>query len=637
MIIKTRFSFLLAIALLSAEFGVAHAQVGSPLPKDVETKLIATLKSDAAFKDKQDACRSLAIGGTKDAVPALAALLGDEKLSHMARYALEEIPDAASKDALREALGTVKGMPLVGVISSVGAEHDTAAIATLAGFLNGGDADVADAAAVALGRIGTAAAAKVLMAAMAKPTPAIYDGLLRVAESLPRKEAAPVYDALRKAPAPQPIRMTALRSAIIARQEQGLPLLMEALRGNDNALTLAAIQAARETTSAGATKALATEIESGKLAADRQLLLVQVLGTRRDKVAAPQLMALARKSEGELRASAVKSLVQIGDAAAIPLLVEFAAASDDDAAKTARAGLVGFKGREAEAPIIAMLQANNNKARLVGADLVIQRRMTGAIPQLLVGATNADADVANASIRALGEIGSNADAPALVKILTDGTSTQAAEGALSAIYARNRDASIVEPISVALPKASTPAKLSLLRVLRRVGGPQALAQTRIAMADTTTEVRDNAIRNLYDWPTPEAVPDLIAIAKAPPASANKVLALRGALRLIPLQTGTPEQKLASVKETLALIERPEEKRLALTALSGIPTAESLALVLQDLANPALKEEASSAAVTIGEQLSKTQPAIVAEAMTQVVKTTGDQKLAKRAQDLGGQK
>ncbi|MDI9443880.1 MAG: hypothetical protein QM844_06905, partial [Planctomycetota bacterium] len=65
-----------------------------------EAQLIAVLQSDAGQKEKADACRELAHVGTRRAVPALAALLDDEKLSHMARYALEPIPDPAASAAL---------------------------------------------------------------------------------------------------------------------------------------------------------------------------------------------------------------------------------------------------------------------------------------------------------------------------------------------------------------------------------------------------------------------------------------------------------------------------------------------------------------------------------------------------------
>lgn len=627
MINKKRLVLLLAAALLTTHIGVTNAQ---PAPV-AETQMIEVLKSGAAFKEKQDACRVLAVRGTKDAVPALAALLGDEKLSHMARYALEQINDPSGTTALREALGTVKGLPLIGVISSVGAMRDTTTIPTLTQFLNGADADVADAAAHALGRIGTAASGKALMAALAKPTTAVYDGLLRCAETLPRKDAAVIYDAIRKPPAPQPIRMAALRSAIVARQEQGLPLLLESVRGTDYALTLAAMKAAREVPGAAVTKALAAEL--GKADADHRLLLVQVLGDRRDAVAGPQLLATAKQSDGNLLAATVKSIVQIGDAGSLPFLAEVAASDDAEVSKAARAGLVGFAGREAEAPIIGMLQSPNAKTRVAAAEIATQRRMTAAVPQLLLTANDADATVATASIRAIGEVGGSAEAPALIKILTAGASMPAAESALTAIYSRNHEASVTTALSAAVPNASPAAKLGLMRVLRRVGGPQALAVIRTEMAGTNPEVRENAMRNVGDWPTVDAVPDLLAMAKMPASPTIKILALRGLLRLIPLQEVTPDQKLTSVKEALALVERPEEKRLALAALGGIPTAESLALVMPELANPALRAEASLAAVAIGEQLAKTQPAVVSEAMAVVVKSTEDKQVVQRAQAL----
>ena len=86
---------LLTAALLLA--CAAHSPAADPQPTTSEQvqKLVAVLKSNATQKEKADACRELARIGTKDAVAPLAALLPDEKLSHMARYALEPIPSSA--------------------------------------------------------------------------------------------------------------------------------------------------------------------------------------------------------------------------------------------------------------------------------------------------------------------------------------------------------------------------------------------------------------------------------------------------------------------------------------------------------------------------------------------------------------
>ena len=212
-------------------------------------KLVEVLKSDAPRDVKADALRQLAIVGTKDAIPVIAPLLLDEQLSHMARYALEPIADPSVDAALRDALGKAKGRPLVGVIGSLGIRKDVKAIDALAKFLTDADPDVAQAAARALGRIGTAEAAKAIEGAIAA-TPAgnqvaFCEGLFRIADTFAaagQKDAAiAIFDNVRKLNSPShQVRSAALRGAILAHQKDGIALLKESLAGKDPILFYAA-------------------------------------------------------------------------------------------------------------------------------------------------------------------------------------------------------------------------------------------------------------------------------------------------------------------------------------------------------------------------------------------------------------
>ncbi len=118
------------------------------------------LKSSAPLEQKAAACKDLARVGDKSCVPVLAGMLGDEKLSHLARYALEAIPDTSADEVLRAALDTLSGTLLSGIISSVGTRRDSATVGQLARHLGDRDSDVVRTAAIALGRIGTATAGK---------------------------------------------------------------------------------------------------------------------------------------------------------------------------------------------------------------------------------------------------------------------------------------------------------------------------------------------------------------------------------------------------------------------------------------------------------------------------------------------
>lgn len=187
--------------------------------REEEKKLIDVVR--VSLKDQMDACRRLGVVGTKDAVPALAAHLGDEKLSHMARYGLEPIPDPSVDAALRDALGKVKDRRLVGVIGSLGVRGDAQAAGALAGFLGSSDAHVVGAAARALGRIGTAQAAGALKDRLASAPAAVRadvaDGCLGCAERLAARGdsagATALYEAVAKADLPEHIRLAAKRGA----------------------------------------------------------------------------------------------------------------------------------------------------------------------------------------------------------------------------------------------------------------------------------------------------------------------------------------------------------------------------------------------------------------------------------------
>jgi HEAT repeat protein len=223
----TRLACVAALYLSSA--AAAIAQDVPPPSKELEAKLIAVLKSDGPLKDKADACRELSLIGTKAAVAPLAALLSDEKLSHLARYGLEPNPDPTVDDALRDALTKLKGRPLVGVIGSLGVRRDGKSVSPLSGLLKDSDPDVAHAAARALGRIGNPVAVEALTGALdtapAANQPALAEGLFRCADRLAAHgqvaEALAICDRLNRPDAPAPVRDAAARKARFLRLESG--------------------------------------------------------------------------------------------------------------------------------------------------------------------------------------------------------------------------------------------------------------------------------------------------------------------------------------------------------------------------------------------------------------------------------
>jgi HEAT repeat protein len=192
--------------------------------KQLETQLAAVLKTGASRAAKDFVCRKLTIIGTAESVPALAELLPDKDLSHMARYALERIQAPEAAAAMRDALPKVAGTTKVGVIGSLGVRRDAASVAALAAALGDSDKAVACAAACALGNIGTPEAAKALTD-FAKKAPegvklAAADGCLTCAERLladgKKANAIAIYKSLSGPNQPKHVRLAATRGLLAA-------------------------------------------------------------------------------------------------------------------------------------------------------------------------------------------------------------------------------------------------------------------------------------------------------------------------------------------------------------------------------------------------------------------------------------
>ena len=182
---------------------------------------ILTEASSPVFQ-KAKACQRIGELGAREAVPAVSALLGDEHLSTYARYALEPITDPSAGDALRATLTKLKGNLLVGVINSIGKRKDGKASPVLARMVYDADANVARAAAAALGRIGGAPVVKDLQAALAKTSGltrmAVADASLVCAEGLlaegKRDQALTLYASLSAPDIPPSVRLAAMHGII---------------------------------------------------------------------------------------------------------------------------------------------------------------------------------------------------------------------------------------------------------------------------------------------------------------------------------------------------------------------------------------------------------------------------------------
>jgi HEAT repeat protein len=192
--------------------------------KALEKRLVDTLTGGISRSAQDYVCRRLRVIGTAQSVAALAALLPAEETSHIARYALQRIPDEKAVGALRDALPKVGAKLKPGIIGGLGARRDAKSTEPIAKFLGDSDLPTAQAAAHSLGLIGTPTAAKEL-SQFAKKAPAamaisLADARLLCAEQLladgQKADALALYKELQGDNQPAHVKVAAMRGMVAA-------------------------------------------------------------------------------------------------------------------------------------------------------------------------------------------------------------------------------------------------------------------------------------------------------------------------------------------------------------------------------------------------------------------------------------
>jgi len=604
------------ITALSLVLVTATASAAAADRKDTsatkERALISLLKSNAPAADKALACKQLAICGGKDAVSALAPLLSNPQLASWARIALEAIPDPAADAALCRAMGKLQGNLLVGVINSIGVRRDAKAVSGLVKKLKTTDPEVASAAAVALGRIGGAKAAKALNQSLtAAPNavrPAVAEGCILCAERFVAEgkpaEAVKLYDAVRAANVPRQNQLEAIRGAILARQSASLPLLLEQLRSPDKAFFGIGLRTARELPGRDVTEALAAELR--RSSPDRQSFLLLALADRNDAAVMPAVLAAAASGPQNLRLTAVGVLDRQGGLSSVPVLLSAAADGDAELAQAALGALTRLPGNEVDADLLARLPAAAGKNRQVLIILAGQRHIDRALPAIIRSAEDPDAGVRSAAVQAIGILGGDAQAADLIRLLQATQSPKERgdlEMALLAISGRAGTRAVPHLLSLARNDDSA-LRIIALHVLAAAGGPEALGAVKSAVEDNDEAVRDEAVRTLSTWPNnwPEdsAVAEpLLALAKSSAKTSHQVLALRGYLQYLQGDKQLKDdEKLGKVTDVLPLIKRPEEKRLAIAVIGIVPAPGAIEMLVAFAEEPAVAEDACSAIVKL---------------------------------------
>jgi len=576
--------------------------LGAPvLAFEKEADLLTTLKNrDASLFDKAIACKQLAVVGTEAAVPVLASLLDDEKLSHYARYGLEPIPSPKVDEVLVSALSTVRGRHLIGVINSIANRGKPQAIGALAEKLNDKDRTVASAAAHSIARLGTPAAGKILTEVLSPEFAAagLVCGKTLAKQGYSDQAVAMLVKINAIQGAAQHIRLAAMLQAVDIQQAGGLDMLTAALASNDKHTFNMGLRAARLVKQSGASQAALAALKKATPA--HQALLVTLLGDLAGPAGLPAVVEAAASGDAMVRVAALGALATLGNASHVPLLIDAAVDESEAVSAQAQKTLAAISGDDVDRAMLALLDDKQRQAMAIRQ--VGQRRITAAVPKLLAlldGPNRLDV------VAALGETIELDQLDVLGRLL-DADSEQLRNAARDALHAAcyrmpDRDATAAK-LAGYLTSGSEQTVSLVMHELSVLGGDKALATVAQAAKSNRAVQKEYATQALGEWLDTSAAPVLLELAKAEGTGKYGIRGLRGYIRLARQFSMPDEQRLAMCRTALEAAQRDAEKKLVLEVAERYPSVDMLKLAVDATKIPALKTEASRTALVIAQKI-----------------------------------
>lgn len=572
--------------------------------KDSTELLKVIQSSETSDVDRANAFEKIGDIAGEDAVEPLAGFLLDKRWSHYARFAFQKMEGSNVTNVLLRSLDALQGDLKLGVIDTIGRRHDPIAVAPLVKLLTSGDADVAAAAAVALGEIGTTDAAAALTEALdSEKDPnrreSLASSLLMVGQRLAQtgdtQAAIGLFDRLRNAEVPQPYRIGATQNAMLARGAQGVDLMVEQLKSPDREYFQTGLTVSRVLPGERATKGLTDSLQA-ESSQDRQVLLILALRDRGDKQALGAVLEKLKSDSPAVQLAAINAIGAIGDDSSVSILASVANSANTDAVLGA---LVELKGPRVNAALMKAAEPPNSSTVAIKA--LGKRRAKEAV-QLLFQLSEANsAAVSQEAIVALGTAVSQdrfLDLVALLKAAKTADRKAAIQSAIrGAVFRSTKPDASAEALAAMIPSSSGSDREFLFEQVRMAGGAKAVALMRGFATGSDEALQDAATKTLGLWLSADAAPVLLQVAQGNGKYANR--ALGGYIRIF-RQFELPEpDRVAMAAQALKVARRSMERNAAIDAMTRFPCVGTFQLALDQLDVPGSEATAAKAVLTIG--------------------------------------
>lgn len=604
----------------------------------LEEGLLGVISSKSATPEgKALACGMLRLVASDKSISLLSELLLDEQLSDCARMPLENINSSASRQALRNGLGKAPQKLQIGILGSLAACRDREAVEEIEKLVS--DPVVSAAAIRALGSIGGPNAA----CALIKFNPGKtferehLHALMDCAATIDSEQALSICEkvlASKDAFCQSSILMVLAK----AKPEKAASLAEQWIKGADVTLREGAFSllAAKETDGK-----ILERIVSGFDAFNPQTKagVLIALGAGRHQQGVVVVKAHLRDLDPVISGAALEAAAKIADEETVDLLLGL------ENPKAAEA-LAIATGDFVEQRLIAALANTAGRDKAVQA--LVSRRSRAAVPVFIQAISQNDPQYRALAWRALETIApaeSISELWRLFQTLADPKEKTQAIKTLKAVCSKAPDRKAVfEVLAASYADAPVEVKGTLIELASEAASPAALGLAREALSSGNPDLRAKAVRSLAAWTNVSAAPALLELTQKSSSSSERILALRGYIRLAgmePSRKGSsqpkseqllPDQQVIMFEKAAELAVRNEEKLLLLSSIKSVRSEGILPVLKLFLEDQSLSSEAELASLAVLGNLFRSNNPEVKE-MVKRLSNSSNQSVSQSAQAL----
>lgn len=542
-----------------------------------------------------------------DSVEILAGFLHRERLCDPAAQALLAIGSDVATQALKQALATAQGNSRITIVQALGQLRCGEAVKQILPIASSDNETLRQVALYALANIGDPVAAESLDQAYQSATDRNVSThyLLfarRLAEKGYRAQAEKILRTILKTKTGSDqahLRVSALTALVALDNAIDYKFLIkQVVSSNDMAFRMAALKLASHFPGEQVTQDWCQAL--GKASPQAKSDMMMMLAQRGDKSALWSLEQMLGDENPQVRLAAIEACGYLGREKALPSLVTTLQKDrSEEEIKAIKQVLLQLPTDEMVSHLAVVWDDSPVRAKILILEVFAERRAKEYKNLAFESIHSNDRVLCRAAIKACRDLADNQDLAQLIDLMmTHSRKSERTAGQKVLAALAN---SIVEPhkrASAVLDKLAMTGgedKTYLLGTLAMIGGRDALAAVINEQQNADPVVKEAAIRALTDWPTMDALDNLLAMAEnSQLESKYKILALRGCVRLIQSSDLNAGEKIRKYRKLFVLAQRTEEKKRIMAGLGDIATLESLQTVAGYIESPELQTEAALA-------------------------------------------